>query len=203
MRNMRYLVFVALTFGAATFIVNSAGATTKTQVDSHLLSISNMPTGWSVDDSINSSSSIPCLKPIKSPTKDQVKASVAYEDGSLPEIQEVVAAGHGVVASYKKLNHVLEDCKSFTYSSGGKKITGNIGPLLFPNVGAHSNAYAINLNVQGASVGADIVVFETGRYVCAVLYENIGVPDLGQARAFVNEAVSRLEGKPVVVPTNT
>jgi hypothetical protein len=158
-----------------------------------------MPSGWSVDNSTSSSSgSIPCLKSIKSPTRHQEKASVAYKDGSLPAVQEVIAAGQGVSASYTKLTHALANCQTFTYSSGGQKITGKVGPLSFPPVGSHSNAYAITLSVQGVNAGVDAVLFKSGGYVGAVLYESIGTPDLSQAEAFVNEAVSKVEGKTVV-----
>jgi hypothetical protein len=38
---------------------------------------------------------------------------VSYADGSLPAVQEVVAAGSGVAASYRELNKVLAACKTF------------------------------------------------------------------------------------------
>ena len=196
---MKRFILSMITAGLVFLIASPVGATTKAQVESRVLSISNMPTGWSVDDSTSSSSgSIPCLKSIKSRTKHQEKATVAYKDGSLPAVQEIIAAGEGVSASYMKLNHALANCKTFTYSSGGQKVTGNVGPLLFPTVGSHSNAYAITLSVQGANAGVDAVLFKTGSYVGAVLYESIGTPDLSQAEAFVNEAVSKVEGKTAV-----
>jgi hypothetical protein len=161
-----------------------------------------MPTGWSVNNAANNSSGgIPCLKPIKSPAKHEVKATVPYADGSLPAVQEVVAVGRGVAASYRELNRVLAKCKTFSYSSGGQKISGNIGAMSFPAFGAHSSAYAIGINVQGATAGADVVLFEAGPYVGALLYEDLGTPDPGRAQAFVKEAVAKVEGKPAVTPT--
>jgi hypothetical protein len=73
--------------------------------------------------------------------------------------------------------------------------------MSFPTVGSRSSAYAIDISIQEISAGADIVVFEAGPYVGALLYEDIGTPDPGQAEAFVMEAVAKIEGKPTVTPT--
>jgi hypothetical protein len=179
-----------------------AGAATKAQVKARALSLSNMPTGWSVDNSANSSSSgIPCLKPIKAPSKHEVKVAVSYADGSLPAVQEVVATGGGVAASYNELNKILGACKTFTSSSDGHKVTGTIGAMSFPAVGSRSDAYAITINIEGVSAGADVVAFETGKYVGVVLYEDLGTPDPQQAEAFVKEGLLKIEGKPTVTPT--
>lgn len=193
-----------MVFGVVALAATSApaGAATKAQVKARTLSLSNMPTGWSVDNSANSSSGgIPCLKPLKAPSRHEVKASVSYADGSLPALQEVVATGSGAAASYKALNKALAACKSFTSSSGGQKVTGSIGAMSFPSVGSHSTAYAIHISIQGVNAGVDVVLFEAGAYVGAVLYEDIGTPDASQAQAFVKEAVAKVEGKPAVTPT--
>jgi hypothetical protein len=130
-----------------------------------------------------------------------VKVSVSYADGSLPALQEVVAAGSGAVEGYEALNKALAACKTFTSSSAGHKVTGSVGAMSFPAVGNRSSAYAITINIEGVNAGADIVIFQTGTYVAAVLYEDIGTPDLQQVQAFVKEALEKIEGTPTVTPT--
>jgi hypothetical protein len=201
---VKALRFTLIVLGALVLIASAApaGAITKGQVKARALSLSNMPTGWSVDNSANSSSNgIPCLKPLKTPAKKEAKITVSYADGSLPAVQEVVAAGPGESSRYKALNHALAKCKTFSYSTGGQKISGNIGAMSFPAVGSHSSAYAISINAQGETAGADVVLFESGPYVGALLYEDLGTPDPSQAQAFVEEAVAKVEGKPAVTPT--
>ena len=161
-----------------------------------------MPTGWSVDNSASSSSGgIPCLKPIKAPSRHEIKATASYADGSLPAIQEVVAAGSGAASSYRALNRALAACKSFTSSSGGQKVTGNIGAMSFPSVANGSSAYAIKISIDGIDAGADLVLFKAGKYVGAVLYEDIGTPDPQQVQAFVKEALEKIQGRPTGIPT--
>ena len=107
----------------------------------------------------------------------------------------------GTVEGYEALNKALAACKTFTSSSAGHKVTGSVGAMSFPAVGNRSSAYAITINIEGVNAGADIVIFQTGTYVAAVLYEDIGTPDLQQVQAFVKEALEKIEGTPTVTPT--
>ena len=52
---MKRLSLALIALGAVLVIVTAApaGATTKAQVKARTLSLSNMPTGWSVDNSAN------------------------------------------------------------------------------------------------------------------------------------------------------
>jgi hypothetical protein len=73
--------------------------------------------------------------------------------------------------------------------------------MSFPTVGNRSSAYAITLQIQGITVGADVVVFQTGKVIGEVVYEDVGTPDSGRLQAFVAEAVNKVEGKPTTTPT--
>jgi hypothetical protein len=194
-------ILVSLSAIAGFGIATPVSAVTKAQLSARVLSLSNMPTGWSVSHSSQSSNTIPCLDVLKSPVKHGQKTSVDYEDGSLPALQEVVAAGQGEDNRYRLLNKTLAKCGSFSFSSDGQKVTGNIGAMSFPAVAKHSSAYAITLSGGAVSAGADVVLFESGPYVVAVVYEDFGTPNPDEAQAFVQEAVAKVEGKPTVTPT--
>ena len=73
--------------------------------------------------------------------------------------------------------------------------------MSFPTVGNRSSAYALSLQIQGITVGADVVVFQTGMVIGEVVHEDFGTPDAGPVQAFVTEAVNKVEGKPTTTPT--
>jgi hypothetical protein len=178
-----------------------AGAASKTEVKARVLSLSNMPAGWSIDHTSGSSGEIACLNRIKAPHKGEVKATVSYRDGSFPGFQEVVVASSQEDKSYTTIVKCLSACRNFHYTADdGLKITGTISAMSFPAVGTRSSAFALDITVQGVTAGADVVIFEAGRYEGAVIYENLGNPDPSQAQAFIKEAVAKVEGKPAVTP---
>jgi hypothetical protein len=179
-----------------------AGAVSSAQLKAKALSLSNFPTGWSVDNSSSSgTSNISCLKGLQSSFKHEVKASVRSTDGNFPALQETIETGPGVSARLTKFEAALGSCTGISGTSGGQTITGSVGAMSFPTVGNRSSAYAITLQIQGITVGADVVVFQTGKVIGEVVYEDVGTPDAGQRQAFVTEAVNKVEDKPTTTPT--
>jgi hypothetical protein len=180
----------------------AARAVTKTQVKAKLLSLSDMPTGWSVDNSTSGGvTTSNCLHALKTSTKAVVRASVSYQNGSTPAMQEVLEVGRGASARYKEFNRELSGCKAISFTSQGQTISGTVGAMSFPKVGSRSKAFAIKLSVQGVNIGADYVIFEDGQYAGAIGYEDIGQPDATQLQTLVTEAINKIEGKPTTPPT--
>jgi hypothetical protein len=180
----------------------AGGAVTKAQVKAKLLSLGDMPTGWSVDNSSSGGvTTSNCLHVLKTSTKSVVRTSVSYVNSHTPAMQEVLEAGRGASARYKEFNKELSGCKKISFTSQGQTISGTVGAMSFPKVGSQSNAFAIKLNVQGVSLGADYVIFKDGQYAGAIGYEDIGQPDATQLQAFVTEAIDKIEGKPTTPPT--
>ena len=56
--------------------------------------------------------------------------------------------------------------------------------------------------MEGISLGGNIVLFKADGITGAVVYADIGTPDITQTEAFVNAAVDKIEGKPVTVPSS-
>ena len=198
--------FVGAAAVAITLLVVAAfpaGALSPAQLQAKTLSISNFPTGWSVDNSSSSgTSAISCLKGLQSSFKHEVKASVKYTDGNVPALQETIETGPGISARLTKFETALGSCKGISATtSEGHTITGSVGAMSFPTVGDRSSAYALSLQIQGITVGADVVVFQTGKVIGEVIYEDLGTPDAGQVQAFVSEAVNKVEGKPTTTLT--
>jgi hypothetical protein len=192
------IVAMALVVFAAT----PAPAITKAQLKAKALSLSNLPTGWSVDNSSNNSSgpTSGCLAGLKR-IGHGTKVTVSFENGQLPVLEELLANGRGELAAYNQLNHILAGCKHFTSTSNGQSVTYTVGAMSFPSVGSHSSAYSVAFSVQGVNAGFDIVLFQFGSIVGAIAYGDIGQPDPASVQAYVTEAVNKLEGKPTVTPT--
>lgn len=186
-----------------TMAPGAAGASTPTQkqLKAKVLSVSNLPAGWSVNNSSSSSSGDQgCLSDVRNPPKHELKATASFAQGTAPILDEVLGAGPGSKATYSRLNRVLSSCKTYTVSDNGQSETVHIGAMSFPPVGQQSSAFALTLTVEGINLGGNIVLFKADGITGAVVYADIGTPDITQTEAFVTEAVDKIEGKPVTVP---
>jgi hypothetical protein len=192
-------------FALFAIMAGPATAVTKSQIRAKVLSLSNMPTGWSVDNSGGGTTSdiggcLKGLEAIKKRAKGIVRESVAYQDGTVPLLQEIIEAGPGAVARYRKFNAILLGCKAISFSASGSKVTGTVGAMSFPKVGDSSSAYAVNLTAQGVTAGLDLVLFKVGQFDGLLEYGDIS-PNPNVVHAFATEAVDRILGKPATPPT--
>ena len=149
--RFRTMLVASLT-GTLCLMALPAAATTKTELRSKLLSLSNLPTGWTVDNSSSGGGgavSGGCLAGVKHAPKSETKVSVAFENGQLPDLQEELVTGHGASTAYNRLNHVLAGCKHFTVSSDGQTLALTVGAMSFPPVGSESSAYGVTMTVKG------------------------------------------------------
>ena len=129
----RFFGTAVLAIALLTVGVLQAGALAPAQLQAKTLSISNFPTGWSVDNSSSSgTSAISCLKGLQSSFKHEVKSSVKYTDGNLPALQETIETGPGVLARLTKFEAALGSCKAISATtSEGHTITGSVGAMSF------------------------------------------------------------------------
>jgi hypothetical protein len=180
-----------------------SGASTKSELQAKALSISNFPTGWSVNNSSRSGGNATkgCLAGIRKPPQHETSATVSYVDGQHPALKEALATGAGTEAAYAKLDHVLASCKQFTAPDDGKPVTFSVGAMSFPQVATQSAAYSVTFRVDGVNAAADLALFRSGSVVGLVEYADIGQPDPDQFQGFVNEAVAKVQGKLTVTPT--
>jgi hypothetical protein len=202
-----FLVVQLAVFGLFVTLAGPATAVTKSQVAARALSLQNMPTGWSVANSSGGSVSAVggCLKGLeamKKRAKGIVRASVTYQDGTVPQLGEIIEAGSGAIARYRKFTAILSDCKDISFSASGSKVTGTVGAMSFPKVGDSSSAYAVNLTVQGQTLGIDFVFFRVGQFDGELSYGDIS-PDPDVVSAFATEAVNKILGKTTSPPSET
>jgi hypothetical protein len=125
--------------------------------------------------------------------RSETKVSVSFVDGQIPQLDELLATGPGALSAYNRFNHILAGCKHFTETSKGRSVTATVGAMSFPRIGDQSKAYGVTMSVQGVNAGADFVLFRVGSVVGVLEYGEIGQPDPSQLKAFVSEAVNKIE----------
>lgn len=184
-----------------------AGAITKSQLRSKAFSLSDMPTGWSVDNANASASNFRgCLTgliALEKPSKTVLVDYVVYDNQSIPSLSEYLAAGKttkDATKLYGKYIHVLNGCTTFSFTDQGEQGTGTVGAMSFPTFGNQSESYSVSISVGGQSVNVDVVILRVGRYVANLAYEDYS-PDNATVEAFAQEAAAKTEGKAVTPPT--
>jgi hypothetical protein len=200
---MRRFALGLLTTLTAVLLVVPAGAAS---VKSRLLTVTNLPTGWSrtyQPQSGGGLSTSPCFSALKTPVKHGKKASVTFKNGQTTQLDELLATGKGEEARLHLLNRTLRACHGATLTAHGKTIHLSIGQMSFPKVARTSNAFSLTASVTGFKVGFDVVTFRTSRYVGAIFYGGLGSPNVTTAVAFAKEAVAKAEGKHVSPPSTS
>jgi hypothetical protein len=181
----------------------AAAATTTTialpDLKAEALSISDMPTGWSVDNSSGSSGSGPdCLKPLQHPAASLERASASFQNGDLPNMDESLAyyATGEARNAYLRYVATLAACRQVTFKVSGHTLSGSMGEMSFPSVGDESRAYQINMStsVSGVdfSVGIDVVVVRKGNVAMDLVLVDLGTPDTALLQQFSAKAVAKI-----------
>jgi hypothetical protein len=190
---------VALIFcsvAASSAFGSTTSKVTKADLKSKLITVGQLPSGWSVDNSSSSSSSnggcFANTKHIETRGGD-IDVSASFEDGNLPDFTEELAGGHSLSSNFTKIERYLNSCKKVSFTDSGTTYSGTVGAMSFPTVGSRSAAYQVSFSVQGFTVGIDIIVFQATSSIGGVLlYDDLGQPDVGQLQGFAKLALKDL-----------
>jgi hypothetical protein len=167
-------------------------------VNSQLLTLSDLPAGWSVDNSTSSGSLQGCnTKSFDAKSQETARGEAAYKNGtSVPSIDETIAAfptPEKARTLYAEGTQVIEACKTFTITDNGQKYSGNAGQMsLGASYGDQTKAYQFTVNVQGFNAGIDIVAVLKGSEVMLFEYADLGTPDLATVNGLVAKATAKL-----------
>jgi hypothetical protein len=203
---MRLLVG-AVTLSAVLCIATSplqAGAAEASPVKQKLLSVSELPAGWSVQRGNSGGSSASdvggCFKGLSSTpgkTKDVTRAEIGFVDGMFPAAAETLEQGKTAADRYTSFTHTLSKCSTVSFTANGIKLSGTVGALPVPLVGDASAAYSIHFTASGETFGIDLILFKTGSTFGVLSYESLGSPNAATAESFAAAAADKVEGKPV------
>jgi hypothetical protein len=191
-QRVAFLASLGLVAAMTLCVSVPAGALSKTQLKSETLAITDMPAGWAVDNSqAEGSGDQGCLAGLKQ-AKHETKVAVAYDKGGIPEFEEELTTGPGAKTAYTKLAKALNSCKGYKSTSSGQTQTIHVGVMSFPAVAQESSAYQMTITVQGINAGGDLVLFHQGAVYGAVLYADLGEPDVSIAERYVTKAVAKV-----------
>jgi hypothetical protein len=139
----------------------SARATRVRSLSSQLLSLSQFPAGWVVDSDATGFSdfALGCIdvNPILH-AKGNKTAGVAYEDGILPLLGELLVSTKSPTATMSRVIAAIDACPKFSGTLDYGKATGTAAAIPFPKLGSQSAAFAISITLDGITANGDFAM---------------------------------------------
>lgn len=157
-----------------------------------LLSVTDLPTGWSVDNSKSGGSSTFNGCKTFNTVNQSDTASAEFTDGGLPVLVESLGWSPNAPALLKSGIANVNQCKSMTISNNGQTENATMGPMSFPTVGSQSAAYQMIVNIKGLNVDFDIIIAQKGNYLVLVALGDLGPPNTTQLQQFVSSAIAKI-----------
>jgi hypothetical protein len=199
---------IVITSPLATIGAVPAGASASPPLRSRLLTVADLPAGWTVTSKPHKAAAISlpgCLPGAQKAGNDAGWITVEFTRNffyirNFYVISEGLKVGNIGVAAWDRGLRAIDHCHAITYQVQGKTVHGTITPLSVPRVGDRSAAYTLSLTIQGVHLQSDGVYFIAGRYFGYLSYENTGASDPTTLVAFADEAADKIEGKPAHPP---
>lgn len=176
-------------------------ATNAPSLTSLLLTEADVPAGWTVASSSNSSSndSAPdCLKSFESVGGAAGGVDANFQLGTNgPQFGETLRASPGTASdSITNFTKIMDGCKTFSVTSGSQKVSGTIAPLSFPHVGDKSSAFTVTVSSLGFTIAIQIVAAENKKNTLAVFsYSQFGSSSTSAFHQLINDAMAKVAGK--------
>ena len=182
-----WVVALAVLTATAGLTSGCGGNSTAATLQDRLLSVADLPAGWSAAPANPRSvqTNAPCLSSLPANSKGWTYAAAGFVQGTaIPTLCEVLATGPQAQQRWQSLSRALAHCRTATITIAGKKATATIPPLSFPRVASTSAAYAWAFTIAGIRIGTDLVLFQTGKYAGYLTYSDLGPPAIATVQAF-------------------
>lgn len=179
---------------AATAATTAAGAKVNhEQLQNALLTLAEMPTGWTQSATVGGSSTICGLQPpanrLDSATVYFLKSQVGPALGESLSLYPSGAAAARMAQIQQQVN-----CASFSDTSKATPTSYTVSPLSFPKLG--DETYAVRVTDTDVTLlgplQQDLVYFRVGDVVVTVLYLSVGTIDSTQTEAFARQAEAKV-----------
>jgi hypothetical protein len=197
----RFLAAIAFTAalvaptGLLSTVATAAGASPPV-LKAMLLSLGQMPAGWSVANSAGGKADMGCYTDNAMPkgVKQTATATANFQGkGGLPTVGEKLATFTNGTTSYAETVANLAACKHFSGTSGGEKVTGGtVEKLKLPHYGTASEAFVVIFTISGMRFYQDLLYVQKANIVMALFEGNIQSVNMGQFQGFANKAVAKL-----------
>lgn len=205
----RRLVLRAIAMAVAAGIVGACGGSggpTSKELAAELLTLKDLPTGWSEQGIPNAAHGQSLCRISRSLRKDASgTAQRQFGDGVLPAVDEFLAGYRSSPsATFDGLIGEIRACNSF----GIPGFRFAVGHLQLPTLGSKSYAFSLSGEVRavsGASVASatvannvtiklafDIVMAEKGNQVLVLMYGATGTPPATHVAALAEKAASKI-----------
>ncbi len=181
-------------------VTNTASSAT---VSSQLLSVSDLPVGWSVGSPSPNASSSGCGAAFQTAggffktvlSQGQLSEAEATFDQSLgyPNLDEAIATFRNAQSAFAKGESEANSCNSFPITAMGTTYSASLGPMSFPSVGDQSAAYAISVSSAGViALVIDVVLFRKGNALAIVAIEDSVTPSTSLFQHIVATASNKI-----------
>ncbi|HTW99500.1 MAG TPA: alpha/beta hydrolase, partial [Acidimicrobiales bacterium] len=192
--------------GTAGWGGTSQAATSGTSLRGRLLSVDDLPAGWSasrltsaVGDQLTTSACGAALVALLSPpglSKDTLgptyETARFVEGAGVPSLTEALASGPQAEQAWQRLDTVLAGCTGATLARGAAKVVATRSPVRFPRVGRNSSTSSWTLTVSsGGGVTSDLVLFAAGTDYGYLSYTDLESPPVPTVTAFARAAVAK------------
>jgi hypothetical protein len=172
---------------------------TVADVRNQLLSVSELPAGWSVDNSDDSGDDSPapgCLDGVSKYLKAEhdVRAEADFTQGGegFPALSEQIGVFTDASASFTAVTAKANSCTTFDFTSDGTKIHATMGQMSFPTLGDQSSAWSMTASAEGLTLDADIVIGTVGNEMFEFIYEDLGDTDTAFLERWAKTGVAKI-----------
>lgn len=174
-----------------------AAATATPDLKAALLTVTDLPAGWSTYQSSNGDNgpaSCPALN--NGPWKKLPQlADAGFSQGQTgPFLLEELASGGSdqVLAALQSFANATSTCSHFTGKSGSDTLDFTLAALSFPKYADATYAFAMTIKSgTGLSAGGDVVVARKGSVLVEVTVFGFGSMPVSQVEDLVGKAVSK------------
>jgi hypothetical protein len=199
--RMRRTMAVAGAVAVAGLVMVGCGsddpkALDQDQLESSLLTESDLGTGWTADtsDDSGSSSTPSCLEDVRANEGQTAKASADFENGRTTFLSEdLSSAGKDAAANFDEAKQAIDSCGDISFTSNGRRLTGTIEPIEgFEEVGDQRAAYAMSVSAEGVTLDFSVAIVQEGGVDVFVLYGGLDGADQGTFEQYVSTAIDKV-----------
>lgn len=189
---------VLLTACSSSSEIRGSSSAPSRNLKSQLLTVSELPSGWAIDNSSDSGSAStpPCLTNLKSTLTTTDKAEISFVKGtSFPDFDQQLGyfgTATSALAQYRAGSGILNNCKDVSFTSDGHQYTGSIGQLSFPTLGQRSTAWQLTISAEGFTFGVDAVLVQKGPELSFLLFFDLGSVEISEFLPLARKAVAKM-----------
>lgn len=199
-RTFRSAVLLTTSLTLALGVTSVASSTVKSRLATQLISRSQFPGGWSVE---NPSGSVQagCLTNVVGLTHYLVAKGVRQtssarvfleDDQSVPMVSEMLATYSNADAAYAQIVSTLAHCKHVSGKIFGTSISGTLKEKSFTHFANESEAFAANTTILGSNFDEDVVIVRKGDVVMGIIEGGLPPLSTHQFQGFIVKALARV-----------